>query len=350
MKNRFFKLIVSFFLVIIVSCDEPETVVTNFVHTDGSVTRKIEMRSTQKKFGMSDIQVPFDSTWTISDSCDISEKGDTTWVKRAEKVFTNVEAINLEYKNDSGYNSSLLRHAEFSRKFMWFNTVIRFSETIEKRMKFGYPLKNFMSDDELEWYFNPYSINEARLGGADSLKYKALKDSVEVREEKWLMRCLISEWIGEFSELLGKLPETGLSADTLKAREGLLTGIIDSNENDFDSLWQSGYILREYIGEPLATRYRAEADSALDLLDDRVMGKFSNYSVRMKLPGQLTATNGFSDSSQLIVWPVISEYFMAEDYEMWAESRVPNPWAWAVSGAFLLFVLTGVIVRKIKKG
>ncbi len=33
-----------------VSCDEPETVVTNIVHPDGSVTRKIEMRNSKNKF------------------------------------------------------------------------------------------------------------------------------------------------------------------------------------------------------------------------------------------------------------------------------------------------------------
>jgi hypothetical protein len=41
---------------------------------------------------------------------------------------------------------------------------------------------------------------------------------------------------------------------------------------------------------------------------------------------------------------------MTEPYEMWAESKTPNTWAWIVSGFFLAFVLTGVIVRIIKKG
>ena len=34
---------------------------------------------------------------------------------------------------------------------------------------------------------------------------------------------------------------------------------------------------------------------------------------------------------------------------MWAESKTPNAWAWIVSGFFLGFVITGVIVRVIKK-
>ena len=31
--------------MLVVSCNEPETVVTDYVHPDGSVTRKIEMKS-----------------------------------------------------------------------------------------------------------------------------------------------------------------------------------------------------------------------------------------------------------------------------------------------------------------
>ena len=69
MKRKPINLIVAFILTLVVSCNEPETVVTNYVHPDGSVTRKIEMKSIEgdikKRFNISDIQVPFDSTWTV---------------------------------------------------------------------------------------------------------------------------------------------------------------------------------------------------------------------------------------------------------------------------------------------
>ena len=50
-----------------------------------------------------------------------------------------------------------------------------------------------------------------------------------------------------------------------------------------------------------------------------------------------------------LLWPVKSDYFLTEPYEMWAESKITNPWAWIVSGLFLAFVLTGVMVRVRKK-
>ena len=106
--------------MLIVSCNEPETVVTNYVHPDGSVTRKIEMKSIEgdvnKRFKISDIQVPFDGSWTVRDSCEVDKKGDTTWVRRAEKLFKSIDEINLTYKSDSGSNKKFSRHAGFNKK------------------------------------------------------------------------------------------------------------------------------------------------------------------------------------------------------------------------------------------
>jgi hypothetical protein len=350
MNNKPLKLVTFLIILMIVSCDEPETVVTNIVHPDGSITRKIEMRKQDNKFIITDIQVPLDSTWIMSDSCEISNKGDTTWIMRAEKTFKNVEEINLSYRSDTGCNSNFPRYASFNKRFRWFNTIYRFSETIGNRMKYGYPMSGFINEEESRWFHSPDSEKETKMGGADSLRFKALNDSVDNKLEEWTIRCLISEWIGEFSEMLQHIPGNNLSQDTLKANEDYLIDIIMKSENDFDSLWQSGYILREFIGEHDALEFRKEADSALTIITDRFLEDFSNYTVRISLPGRLTETNGFTDNNQMMtIWPVISEYFLTENYEMWAESSVPNRWAWLVSGIFVLFVLTGALIRKNKR-
>jgi len=350
MKNRKLKLIISLALVFAASCDDPETIVTNIVHPDGSVTRKIEMRNTENKFKLSNLQVPFDSTWSIRDSLEISEKGDTTWVKRAEKLFESVEDINRQYAADSSANKEFARHAEFGKKFKWFNTEYDFNEIIDKKMKYGYPVADFLKQDELQWFYTPDNLNTEKKNGTDSLKYRAFSDTVDKKLEKWYLKNIVSEWIGEFTLLTEGKTDSDMGKGTLKKRENEFVGIVEKDIDHFDSLWTEGTLLREFIGEANALKYKTEADSAAKIATDRFWVSFKPYAVRTVMPGRLTGTNGYVDSAGVLLWPVDSDYFLTEQYTMHAESKIPNVWAWIVSGLFLLFVFTGIILRKKRKG
>jgi hypothetical protein len=354
MKKRSLKLIVSFIILLVVSCNEPETVVTNYVHPDGSVLRSIEMKSSgdkaDERFAVADLQVPFDSTWTVKDSVELSAKGDSIWVRKAEKLFRNADEINLSYKNDSGPNRNFSRGTGFKKRFKWFNTEFRFSERIDKELSYGYPVNKFLNSEELLYFYSPESLKNDKENGADSLKYKALSDSVKHKTDKWTAKNMVSEWIGEFSKLTRGKAEESMSFQSLKSREDEFATIVEKDDNQLDSLWKNGILLREFVGEANALKYKSEADSALTLTTNKLLAEFHDYSVRIVMPGKLIGTNGFIDSSQVLLWPVKVDYFMTEPYEMWAESKVTNMWAWIVSGLFLIFVLTGVIVRIIKKG
>jgi hypothetical protein len=353
MKRKSIKLIVSIVLVSIVGCNEPETVVTNYVHPDGSITRKVEMRSIEgdarKRFLISDIQIPFDSTWSVRDTFAVSQKGDTTWIRRGEKFFRSIEELNSAYRKDSGVNKIVSRQAGFHKKFKWFNTEYRFYENIDKTMSSGYPVKDFLNQEELLFFYSPENLIAEKENGPDSLKYKALADSVKLKTDQWTTKNVVSEWISKFAGLTAGKAGEDLSLASLKARENDFIKVMQDNEHLFDSLWSKGVILKKLIGEVNALKYKTEADSALGSVTRDFLTDFKNYSVRIVMPGKLIGTNGFIDSSQILLWPVKSDYFMTEPYEMWAESKTTNTWAWIVSGLFLVFVITGVVMRIIKK-
>jgi len=79
------------------------------------------------------------------------------------------------------------------------------------------------------------------------------------------------------------------------------------------------------------------------------LGDFKDYSLKIIMPGKLTGTNGFMDSSHVLLWPVKSDYFFTEPYSMWAESKITNTWAWIITGLFLVFVAAGLIIRRLRK-
>jgi hypothetical protein len=354
MERKSIKLVLALILMLIVSCNEPETVVTDYVHPDGSVTRKIEMKSNEadvnKRFKISEIQVPFDSTWTVKDSVDIDKKRDSIWIRTAVKQFKNVDELNQAYKKDSSANKNVRRQAGFSKRFKWFNTEFRFSEIIDKQLSYGYPVKDFLNSEELLYFYSPENLKHDKETGPDSLKFRALADSIKHKTDLWSTKNIVSEWIGKFSDLTAGRTGKDMTRESLKARQDEFIQVVESNNAKFDSLWQNGIILKELIGEENAVKFKTEADSALGSVTKYFLVDFKDYSVRIVMPGKLIGTNGFIDSSHILLWPVKSDFFMTEPYEMWAESKTPNTWTWIVSGIFLAFVLTGVIVRIIKKG
>lgn len=353
MKNKLFKLILFSVLMFCVSCNDPEITLTNILHTDGSVTRIIEMKSMEgdstKRFRISDIQVPLDNTWNMKDSVATDKKGDKTWFRRAEKLFKSVDEINIAYKADSGINKKSVRMAGFNKKFKWFNTEYRFSERIENIFTFGYPISKILNSEELSYFYSPESLKQEKEAGPDSLKYKALRDTVNHKTDRWLYKNIVSEWIGEFSKLTAGIVGNDMTPEYLKTHENDIAAILEASGDKLDSLWSNGILLGKFIKEANALKYKMQADTALATVMKRIDNNFRDYLLKIRMPGKLIGTNGFIDSSKVLLWPVKSDYFFTEPYEMWAESKTPNTWAWIVSGLFLAFVFSGVILRVIKK-
>ncbi len=341
-------------IMMTVSCNEPETVVTNVVYPDGSVRREIEMRSIQEKkedrFRSSDIQVPFDSTWTITDSYEVDGDGDTTWIRIAIKLFKNVAGINSGYKTDSGANKAVTREVTFRKRFKWFNNFYRYSEKIEPTIDQGYPVSDFLNSEELFYYYAPESLKYEKNNGPDSLKYRALSDTIDKKIDRWSTTCLADIWIDEFSNLVEGKDSGAEAVDTLKAHKSELFDMVQFEDEQIDSLWENGIILNRLIGIDNSKRFSADADSAIEKAVEHLFIDFSEYSVRIAMPGTVMGTNGYIDSSKALIWPVKSDFFLTEPYEMWAESKIPNRWAWIVSGLFLAFVTTGLIIRVKKRG
>jgi hypothetical protein len=279
MKSKSLKIVLFCLLAFVASCDEPETTVTDIVHADGSVTRRIEMKNIgEKNFTIHKIQVPFDSTWTVRDSMELGgEKGkDTTWVKRAEKNFASVVELNKMYAADSGSNKAAHRYCEFSRKFRWFNTTYTFGEVIQKQFRHAYPVSEVLNKEELDYFYSPEAAADKLEKGPDSTKYKALKDTIDMKTGKLLFKCAVADWVSEFTDMTKGRTGSDLSYESLHAREGELLNIVQNNQQHFDSLWKNGIITRQFIGESNVEKFRKEADSSLNIVSNRLFINFNN--------------------------------------------------------------------------
>jgi hypothetical protein len=75
------------------------------------------------------------------------------------------------------------------------------------------------------------------------------------------------------------------------------------------------------------------------------------YELEIRMPGKITATNGYAetepgdDSATGILFTISFEQFLTQKRECWVESKVNNYLIWAITGLFVLVVITGLTRR-----
>lgn len=320
-------------LMIMISCEGPETTVTNYVRRDGSVMRKAELKNSKNELALNDFRVPVDSTWKLHDSISISDQGDTTWFLLAEKLFESVDDINMSYLADTGKNSVVPRSASHQLKFKWFTTEWRFTEKCGKSLTHGYPSNNFLTPEEIEFRNMPSVMKDVLLAGTDSLKYKTLNDSLDAHTEMLLIRSLISEWIEDAGSLCASSGKDTLVVQTLRSHEA---------EFDEASLADEGFnkTCAQILGDSIFEKVKPELDSAMKVSEkkfDRSLS-FQSYTLKTVLPLKVRSTNGYTMTGGEIAWPVNGDLFLTDDYVMWAEAREVNYWAIFLTALVLVTV------------
>ncbi len=323
-----------------VSCGGPDALVINTVHPDGSVSRKIILTNSKDEFNLPECQVPVDSTWTMKKELEISEKGDTTWTLTAEKLFSNVDSINSDYKSFGGSNKLLNRWAEFSARFRWFNTIYRYSENVEHAID-GILPEDFFTPEELHLYFMPDAMVDKLLSDGDSAKIITLSNKGNEWLDRSLGRAIIKELI-LFSETDSAFQ---IDEKMIERSEDYMKGI------ELFPLDVGQVVIDSAFGEGFYERNKIVIDSAMKIVENKfeVVVSTEKYLVQTIMPGELVSTNGYIDNDGNITWQVKGETILSSDYHMWAESRVVNTWAWIVSFGFMVFVAAGLIIRVVKR-
>ncbi|MCD4769683.1 MAG: hypothetical protein K8R35_05895 [Bacteroidales bacterium] len=336
--KRFKIFTVSLVLIMLGSCGGPDLIVINQIHTDGSVSRKVITTYHADEFDLSDCQVPIDSTWAIEKNLTVSEKGDSIWTLTAEKIFGSVDEINEDYDNYGGTNGRMNRFSEFRREFRWFSTNYYFSETVLKAID-GYPPEDFFSEEELDIFYMPQELIDKKLAGSDSLKYITIVDSFDKREELWLLSSLVRAAIIGVVRSDSIHHSAELEEEFLFSKEKELVALLNDMDEDeaIDSIFGEGFYKRNQV----------VFDTTFAILEKDFDVAFSAdaYVIQTNMPGELVATNGYIDDDGNMVWAVNGNVFLSNDYVMWAESTIRNLWAWIVTVVFLLFVITGFIIR-----
>lgn len=341
-------------MVLFSSCID-ETTVLNIVHEDGSITRKVTMKGEDKKIDPESYRVPLDSSWLITNTFEVGEKNDTTWILTAEKTFASADEITQEYLHDKGANKSMKRSANFDKSFRWFTTVFRYTETIEKALTVDLPLADFFTEEELSYLSMPQRIQEELERGADSTRVKILADSLDDELGKYLVASFVKQWMEIFSEQAKSNPAHPLDLDAFRARESEFVSDLYV-EADLEGFNIDTFIVNK-LGKEFVSAFGPEIDSSTSMTETLAESFFSanEYDLGIIMPGKIIATSGYArtdslfDEGEAILWKVDGTLFLTQDYEMWTESRINNYWTWILSALFILFVIIGLTIRSKSK-
>ena len=359
MKKLFRITIVTLSMLVLLSCDY-DTHVLNIVHRDGSVTRRITIENSQEYFEPKKFRVPIDSTWQTEISYDLRSNRDTIWFLTAEKHFNNVREINEGYKFDQGSNRAMQRSARFSKKFKWFTTEFRYSETVERALTIDCPLSDFLSDDEMKFVNLPGKIQNNLKEGPDSTKYKGMSDGIDTKMAKWFYTSEMRQWTDIFQGLFGNDPGLKISRETMISREPLFVDYLMAHDEVFDQLFEESIIpdslFISVLGNEFYQSFKDDITYSFSILREmsRPVWYSDNYDLEIQMPGKIFASNGYTEtdpepgSGGGILFTVGPEHFLTQNYECWVSSRVNNYYIWAITGLFVLVVLSGLIRSYIK--
>jgi len=340
--KTFFCFLSLFFIPLFSGC--LEITGTTTVYENGTMERTFTIKGDSDKVHTKSSIIPIDDKWKRTITKDSTGK----FILTAKRSFASTADMNAAMRGKEG--QTLQISVSMEKHFRWFFSTIHYSETCKTfRQLRTIPLKTWMTPEEVslmtkhvfdkepfekasdsvavvriykrfvEWEernlfeaFFKVVLDGARSTGNESLRDTALlhmKETLYTRSQMYVREKNMEKVIGVFSDHFGKdavqsaLDANSLGLDTLKKKLDFQTNV-GSNE----------------------------------------------YTVKLVMPGFITATNASSLEGTTAIWKNVISRSSIADYEMWAEARVVNWWAIIVTvgvvlGALVFFVV-GVFRRK----
>jgi hypothetical protein len=342
MKTQNIILSVILMLVLVLSACR-EVKVTTKINRDGSFTRVIlvtgDSAEVQKK---TDLPFPVDDTWEMTFGRDTSDttKFLVTWTK----TFRNSDELNAEIQNDTSFYKNIQRDITVKKRFGFFYTYLSFREVYKCMNTFNYlNYKDFMTEEDLQW-FNGLKMP---LTSVDSTR----KNEAEDKADTFFQKSAAAEIGSILKEGIKRLNNPAL--DT-----AIVTTYLDAivNEEKF-ILWNGENIIDYYhtksgIDAFLLLKEMQPylfADYDKKMADVEYILAFQDYKEEVQLPGLITGTNSSIIKGNQVSWQVESSSFFITDFEMYAESRVINYWAFIVAGIVVFGLVVLLVVKAFRR-
>lgn len=365
---------VIFVLLLMNSCYD--YIITTKVNADGSIDRIIKvkvLKSDSGSFDEGSIIVPSDSSWEITRDWEYteSEEGDSVkkYVLTARKHFESFEDLNKELNQDTSDFSHVKNKVNLEKRFRWFFTYFKFSETFHRYFPFNYyPAKDFLTENEINFIFNDdeyiyYSKADSIVKKADLDEEVSMtaEDSIRLEEYEEILAEKFFTWQAKnIYEELEIIVNEGLKNEMPDLQETFKTVqdsvynkilLFPKNLEDIDPV----SVVSFYLHIDSATLYNTNAEKFKVFnkkLDNIYEAGSDEYTISIIMPGLVISGNSEIKKGNETIWNIEFDKFFVSDYVMYSESRIVNTWAIVISitvFTLLVVLIMAGLIRDIPK-
>lgn len=332
--------------VSMVSCTTYYQVKTQ-VFPDGSARREVYAFGDSAFMAGNWAQNPFmfslDSGWTVTrfDSVRMhnyfGEKEKINVCASREQASVDLFSEQVRPKNPM-FRPLVTPRETLTKHFRWFYTYYTYNGVYPELTEKGpVPLKNYLNESEQKLWFQG---DDTAYRGMNGLEMKEVLDRLEGQFVQWYNRSLYELSIEVMRPFIADLKQGDYLSRLNAAKDSLYQAYRPQNDDpDFSPALVCQLLDTHFHTDCFSLLYKEKQQEVDKKFDEEtrsveLFGVVIQYELNM--PGQMLSANTTFREDGHWVWKVDAYRLLAGEYLLTAESRVPNIWAFILTGLLIL--------------
>ncbi len=332
-------------IMTLMSCENPMSFKTK-VNEDGSLNKSITFEKADEPLATSNVFGLHEKNgWTLKKELLPEKKSGDKKEYRIQftKNFARDSEMNKDL--DNTIDSLFHVHSSFEKKYRWFYTYIKYSETIRPIDRFKLVSTKDYFNREDSAFIERLPAEGKSISKADSVNLDMLNEKIT---ERFATMGMFREYFLAMEQVIKRNGLDNRWLDTLRKNKNFIyQQVDDKNGNDFKF-----EKIVEKLKIPL-TKEKAlkdfvdvskEFNSRLGFMSFARDGKYVN---EFEMPWTIISSNADSISGNNLFWKPVVHKFVFTNHEMYAECRKINFWEVIISVA--IASLTAFVLTKSSK-
>ena len=335
--NRFTTLMIIAIFTMLASCQTPYRMTTT-INPDGSLQRKIYS--------------PYDEFFFLPDSIIWELSNDSAKIGVFETVvsrkFASVNNLTEGLEYDKSMQPIIAPEENLKKHFRWFYTYYKFMAYYKNISdKIPVSISNYLDETQQKlWLNGDFSAHQ----GLSGWRLKEEMDKIESKFYNWLGQNIYKENFKVIQQIDGQSGNSPYYPKLAVTKDSLFIVIYKSTDNydiiDDFSAKNICHILDLHFNTNHFSMLYTDNEAAMTNTHVNKIIELASILIEYELimPGKIIETNAPINNHDTLVWHVDALRFISQDFQITAQSRTPNYWAFVVT--ILLIVCSVFCLRK----